>query len=237
MLNYKRSLLSILCFSSAITAAQASLEVEPGYTRTGTSYVVKAKKGAEPTPLEKVLTENERFIKPSASLKDMDEHFTVRAQTSGFAAEVFDLFENNLGDLTVSERALQLLPDNHVLAVHKFEQTMTKEGSPAVVVQNARAANGTPTDFKGLLKYQDQDADVRFDINVEFDLTGGQKPKLSVVKTTTVHEDGRPDEFAAELAQLKETGKLNVAIYAPKGSVIPTSAGGTSAIRRKIDIK
>ncbi len=135
----------------------------------------------------------------------------------------------------MTEQALQFLPRDYVLAVHKFQRTQTKQGRPAITTQKAELTNGTPTKYNGLLKYQTEDEGkgVTFDIEVEFDLTGSTPPVLSVAKETPMGKKStEKDDFAKEPESL-EKGVTHVAIYAPEGEKIETSTGGTTAIRQK----
>lgn len=228
---------SLLALGLMISTAQASVKVdEPGYLRPGTGYRVLAKPGAEPSPVEAVLKKNEDLIKPTASLTALEAHFSQPCRAEGFAREVFDIFSANPADVTASSRAVKLLPDNHVLAVHKFEQALTQQGEKAVVVQNATAVNDSPAQYEGVLKYQTEDKGLRLDVSVLLDLTGGKKPVLSIEKSVPAELPAEKDDFRKELEALSETGKLHVAIYAPKGHKIPDSTGGSKAINQKFSL-
>jgi hypothetical protein len=245
MLKITASIIS-LCVGCTIASATAIKEQEKQqtYTRPGTGYVVHAKTDGPSPHVDKILEERKKELAPTASLTTLDDYFCGKpVSTSGYAEEIFDLYKNNKGDMTVTEKALALLPTDHVLSVHTFQPSKTEQGEPTITVQNAKSANGSPVQYTGVVKYQTQERDFRVDMNVMFDLTGKTKPIVSVVKQTPCINAGekdaatpQKDEFAQELEKLS-AGVMNVAIYAPEGSKVPTSAGGSQALRQKINLQ
>lgn len=244
MLKYTISLMVSSCI--ALSVVHAADDNKPqSYTRPGTGFVVLAKEESDLT--KKIREERKDVLAPTASIQQLDSVFNGKPCTAhGYAKEIFDLYSSKKGDMTVTEQAFKLLPENHILSVHTYQPTTTEEGKPAIVVQNAQSANGTPTNYTGVLKYQDKDEEshTQFDIHVLFDLTGNTKPKLSVVKQTMLasseeeksEENPKKDDFAEELSKL-QNGLMHVALYAPDGSKIPDSTGGSKALRRKIQFE
>ncbi|MBS0272267.1 MAG: hypothetical protein JSR85_06435 [Proteobacteria bacterium] len=246
----KYSMLMIMlcsCFTSAhaMSGGKAGDEDEGGYRRPGTIYVVKARPGSASPRVQQLLEDRKDVLAPTASLATLDGYFSGEpCSVEGPIQEIFNLFNSPRADLTVTQRALALLPEDHVLSVHVYEPVVTEESEPAITVQHANSRDGTPTEFTGVLKYQTEEEDFRVDINVVFDLTGAKKPKLSVVKKTRIlaAQEGSPsamgDDFTRERATLA-AGVKHVAIYAP-GALIPITRGGqatkTRSIRQKFSL-
>lgn len=233
---------SALTLCAFMTTAQASLRKEDDdkdgqYTRPGTSLVVKSgSSGGYSQAVQELLVKHAEVLKPATTLSKLDRFFCGKPTSAlGFARSIFDLFANKKSDLTITDQALQFLPRDFILSVHKFQKTQTKQGLPAITTQKAELTNGTPTKYNGLLKYQTEDEGkgITFDIEVEFDLTGSTPPVLSVAKETPTGEKSHEkDDFAKELESL-EKGVTHVAIYAPEGKKIETTSGGTTALRQK----
>ncbi len=236
---------SALTLCAFMTTAQASLtkkddDKDGQYTRPGTSLVVKSgSSGGYSQAVQELLVKHAEVLKPATTLSRLNRFFCGKPTAAlGFAKSIFDLYMGKKGDLTLTEQALSHLPQDYILAVHKFQKTTTKQGAPAITTQKAQLTNGAPTSYNGLLKYQTEDKGMTLDIEVEFDLTGGTPPVLSVVKETPANKEmeSEKDEFAKELESIKDKGVQHIAIYAPTGSLVPTSDGGSTALRLKLDL-
>lgn len=234
----------MIALCSCVTSAYGMQDEtrEEGYTRPGTNFVVKAPQENPSSRVETLLEERKEQLAPTATLETLDSFFCGKpCQVEGPVKEIFALYNSSLGDLTVTQKALTLLPPEHVLSVHVYQPVLTKEQEPAISVQHANLKEGTPIDYTGVLKYQTEESGFMF--NVMFDLTGQKKPVLSVEKKTLVatpkDESVVKESFVKEVEALGE-GIKHVAIFAPKDTSIPILQEGekktVQAIRLKVPL-
>ncbi len=225
-MNKNSKYLLLLALSIFSSAAMAIDDYRQDSGLVGPSHYAKNKTSQENPDVKALQVIQEKHkdtLKTDVKLKELDDYFSDPAEDTGFTREIFAAFKGTKGESPVIASAQQKLPDDKLLAVHKFQGDKTVEGIPVQITQNATL------DSKGTQKHEAtttvvaEKSGFKITFKQTLDLLNGGKPIISLT------EEEIKDEGSSQPAVIN--GVLHVAIYSDKED-IPTTTGPTSAIRQ-----